>query len=114
MAIPNETHSSEHLLASTLYHVAALTADPASAELVVDVEVLVDGLQSALDARKAVERAELETLAGYNRADLEQRRHAPGDAVLPDAGRRAAVTLKHRALRGAWHGRRRATEAACR
>lgn len=71
MAIPNESRSSEHLLGYSLYHVAALKADPEASHLTAALEPIVSTVRSAFAARTASEQAELEVLARYSRADFD-------------------------------------------
>ena len=71
MGIPNETRSTRHLKAFTLFHLAALKADPATPHLVQPAESALAGALGALERREVAEHLELDRQALATRKDFD-------------------------------------------
>lgn len=71
MGIPNEKRSTSHLRAFTLYHLAALSADPACTHLIEPTERLLSQMLAMFTARESAERTELNAQALFMRKDFD-------------------------------------------
>lgn len=71
MGIPNEKRAASHLKAFTLFHLAALRADPAASHLVEPTERLLGDLTRAMALRESTADTELNSQALFQRKDFD-------------------------------------------
>jgi hypothetical protein len=71
MSIPNEKRSTSHLKSFTLYHLAALRADPDAAHLIESTDKVLAELLRTHAAREAAEQEELNLQALFVRKDFD-------------------------------------------